>query len=1267
MFKYTLPLRYLIPVLLLLFSVVTLLAGFVSGRSEMVKTVQAQMENYFVQRLHLSQHILEEMLRNRNYGVIKPYVSAFGMVRSNRLAILVGADGVVIASTQLQLIGQHWESVGDAVDRKFLHAIATDTEKQVEHLNSALLLGYIKVCGDDGIAGIRRQGCGFFYQAQDTRAEMLAAEKAAMRQATFTGMGGLLATLILAIILYRLVTRRSEYMIEVTRRFSAGDSNARTGMHGRDELSCVGEALDSMFERIRDNQQQLRASEMSLSRAQQLAHLGNWEWDIESGKLVWSDEIFRIMGREPQSFTPDLEHFTQITHPQDREKVEEAVALALRDPAEDYRVEHRLVRADKTVRYVQENGYVIRDARGRAIRMIGTVLDITDRVKTEEELELFQLMIEKSADPAFLIDIDDNFRMAYVNEAAVRHFATPREEILRWHIPDWDPNFSYADLPAHHAQMLAHPGMTIETQHKVKGGGLIPVEVSLNPIRYRGRNCHFGYFKNISERKEVEQKLNLAKEQAEEAARTKSEFLANMSHEIRTPMNAIINLSYLAQEGDALPPRTLDYIHKIESSANHLLGIINDILDFSKIEAGKLSIERAPFALHQMLDSLSTVIGYRVVEKNIEVLFRIDPRVPNYLYGDALRLTQILTNLLSNAIKFTDEGEVVLAIQSASPREGWVALTFVVSDTGRGMSAEEQRQLFQPFMQSDSSISRKYGGTGLGLVITQRLVQMMGGTISVESEKARGSRFSVSLGLELNPGQSSQLAQDNYPDLSRIRVLVADDNETAREIFRENLHSFGIAAEILPGAEELLQSLRQHNCGGERPYDVVILDWKMPGMDGVEAAGLIRQDSTLTVQPHILLCTAYGTGAATGGIEAGMIDATLSKPFSPSSLLDCMVDMMGYAVVTKHRSSTVLGQELMDELARRKGAQILVVEDNEINQEIARELLQKVGMVVTVASLAREAFQALEAQKFDLVLMDIQMPEMDGLEATHHIRRFEQFATLPIVAMTAHAMERDRELSLAAGMNDHLTKPINPSALYHAVTQWVAPGSDRGRQGDRRVSDAGAEAAVIERRIGTRPLPGINVEQGVSKLAGNHTLYRQLLRKFKERNRHADEAIAACISTQQFDEAIAQVHGIKGVAGNLGAEQLFQRAKALEQALMTRAGTAEISPLLSAFIAEQQRVMQGLDELDKETAPAATENHAVDLDVVRPLLEQLLQHLDSDLGQAMEMASQLALPMRGTSLEGEYVAMEQALSDFDIESAKERAAMMLHQLAEQKG
>jgi PAS domain S-box-containing protein len=1264
-FKYTLPLRYLIPVLLLLFTAVTLLAGFISGRSEIVKTVLTQAENHFVQRLHLSQHILEEMMRTENYGVIKPYVSAFGMVRSNRLAILVDGDGVVLASTQLGLIGKQWESIEGAADKSFLHSIADDIEKQVIHLDSEqLILGYIKVCGNDGAAGIRRQGCGFFYQSQDTSAELQAAERAAARQATFVGVGGLLATVILALILYRLVTRRSEYMIKVTQRFSNGESGVRTGMSGSDEIACVGVALDSMFERINDNQRKLLDSESSLNRAQRIAHLGSWEWDIDAGKLVWSDEIFRIMGWEPQSFEPDYERFIHMIHPQDREKVQDAIALAVTNPDEAYRLEHRLVREDKTVRHVQENGYVIRNAGGKPIRMFGTIHDITERVKTEEELELFQLMIEKSADPVFLIDIDDNFRMAYVNEAAVRHFGAPHEEILRWHIPDWDPNFTYDDLPAHHAAMKAHPGMTIETLHKVTGGNLVPVEVSLNPVRYRGRNCHFGYFKNISERKEIELQLNQAKEQAEEATRTKSEFLANMSHEIRTPMNAIINLSYLAQEGDLLPARTLDYIGKIESSANHLLGIINDILDFSKIEAGRLSIERAPLALHQMLDALSTVIGYRVVEKNIEVLFRIDPQVPNYLYGDTLRVTQILTNLLSNAIKFTDEGEVVLSIRSEASREGWVGLTFVVSDTGRGISAEEQRHLFQAFTQADSSISRKYGGTGLGLVITQRLVEMMGGIIQVESDKGVGSRFSVTLRLELNPERSSRMDYDDYPDLSKIRLLVVDDNETARAIFRENLDSFGIAADILPGAEGVLQRLHQHNCGGETPYDAVILDWKMPGIDGIEAARRIRHDTALTVQPRILLCTAYGTGAALEGADEGMIDATLSKPFSPSSLLDNIVDLLGYSVLSKHRMSTVLGHELMEQLARRKGAHILVVEDNEINQEIARELLQKAGMVVTVASLASEAFRALEEQKFDLVLMDIQMPEMDGLEATRHIRSFEQFATLPIVAMTAHAMESDRELSLAAGMNDHLTKPINPATLYHAITQWVAADLDRhaerDRQGERQTSD---ETAMIERRIGTRALPGINVELGVSKLAGNHTLFRQLLLKFRQRNRHAEELITEYIAAEKFDEAISQIHTIKGVAGNLGAEQLFHHAKKLEQVLRVKSGVTEIAPLLAMFVAEHQRVMQGLDTLDSGPGAGVAAVRSVDHEVSRALLDKLLLYVESDLGLAMGIASQLAEQLQGTPLEGEYVDLDQALSDFDIEKVQEQAAMILQHLA----
>ncbi len=1253
MFKHTLPLRYLIPALLLLFSVMTLVAGFISGRTEMTETVRSQVEKYFVQQLHLSQHILEQMLHSDNYGVIKPYISAFGMVRSNRLAVLVGDDGLVVASTQLKLIGQPWQSLGDATDQGFLHSIKEGTEKQISHLDEQhLILGYIKVCGNEGVVGVRRQHCGFLYHAKDSSSALQAAEYSAMRQASFTGIGGLLATIVLAVILYRLVTRRSEYMIDITQRFSNGDINARTEMRGADELACVGEAIDSMFERINSDQQQLRESQSSLSRAQTIAHLGNWEWDIEAGILNWSDEIYRIFGWEPQSFEPDYEHFMSVIHPDDREKVQDAVAKAVGDEDAEYRVDHRVVLDDRTIRYIQENGQVTRNAEGKAIAMIGTFLDITERVKTEEELELFQMMIEKSADPVFLIDNDDNFRMAYVNEAAVQHFGVPREEILRWRIPDWDPNFTYDDLPAHQTNMMENPGMSVETQHMVAGGGLVPVEVTINPIRYRGRNCHFGYINNISERKEVERSLKMAKEQAEDATRTKSEFLANMSHEIRTPMNAIINLAYLAKDEEQIPERVQNYLHKIESSASHLLGIINDILDFSKIEAGRLVIERAPFSLYQMLDSLSTVIGYRVVEKNLEVLFRIEPQVPNYLYGDPLRITQILTNLLSNAIKFTAEGEVVVLVTVTTQSDEWVQLSFVISDTGHGMDIEEQSRLFQAFSQADSSISRRFGGTGLGLVITQRLVTMMGGTIHVESQKGVGSQFTVALTLEKNKQQDKQLQHEDYPDLTKIRVLVADDNETARQIFRENLAAIGIEREVVSSAEELLEILR--NSKKQLPYDVVIIDWKMPGIDGVEAARIIRREMKLVTQPHILLCTAYGVDDAISIADEGTVDGALSKPFSPSSLLDSIVNMMGYAALPRHRTGRVLTDELLADLRLRSGAHILVVEDNEINQEIARQLLLKVGMQVTIAGLASEAFKALEEQSFDLILMDIQMPDMDGLEATRHIRRIERFNNLPVVAMTAHALGRDRQLSLAAGMNDHLTKPINPREFYQTIVKWIAPIVEPDMLNETVGGDA---VEIIEHRVSTRPLPGINVELGLSKLNGNHELYHELLLKFRQRNLDVATLIRSLLAENKYDQAREHVHAVKGVAGNLGIETLFDRARGLEMAIVERDSALELNTLLEEFSNEHRFVMQGLEQLLNDPAVAEQGIRQIDKRGVSHLLQALAENLEHDLARSMDIVSELKAYMIYTALSDEYLTLEQSLSDFNIEAVK--ATIML--------
>ena len=1255
MFQYNLPLRYLIPVLLLVFSAITVVVGFLSGQNETMRSWRQSIEHDFVNRLHLSQHIFEEMMRGEDAGVIKPYMSALGMARNNRLAILADKSGVVVASTKLDFVGLKVNEIADLDETLRFSVFKVNQEKYIEYReNEGVVFGYIKICGAQTSNSIRRSDCGFFYQSIDASDEIKAARTTVIRQASLTAIGGFVTTILLASIMFHLITRRTEVLINVTNRFSEGDNEARTDLLGSDELACVGKALDSLFIRVNENQERLQASEASLARAQEMAHLGNWEWDIVNSRLVWSDEIFRIFGWKPQSFTPDYEHFINVIHPEDREKVQDAVARSLGDDACEYRVEHRVVLDDKTIRYVQEGGQVSRNDEGEAIGMIGTVLDITDRVKAEQELELFQLMIEYSADPAFLIDADDGYRMAYVNESAVKYFGATREEVLDWRMSDWSPGFRYDELPEHQLSTQVGMGKTIETTHKLSNGELVPVEVTISPVRYRGRNCYFGYFKDISERKAVENSLNKAKEQAEEAARTKSEFLANMSHEIRTPMNAIINLSGLAKDEKNLPEITREYLMNIEVSATHLLGVVNDILDFSKIDAGKLSIEKVPFSLYQVIDALSSVVASHNQKESVEVLFQVPGNVPDLLYGDPLRLTQILTNLLTNAIKFTDSGEVMLVVKSSDTNARHALVSLEVIDTGLGMTDEEQGNLFKPFTQGDSSISRRYGGTGLGLVITQRLVNLMNGSISVTSRKGIGSRFVVTLSLEKNLDYIVDSHSNLYPRLKGLRVLVVDDNPHARDIFSENFMSLGINADVVGNYDDFLHRLQgSYSAADVEEYDAVIIDWNIGGQSSAGRVCALRDELSggEKTAPRVIICSLYNSGVSDVFGEMEFVDGILRKPFGPLSLANAIASAMGFTGIERGIAGSTLNKELMRMLEERRGTEILVVEDNEINQEIARQLLTKVGMRVTLTSLASEAFTAMETKGFDLILMDIQMPKMDGLEATRYIRRFERFANLPIIAMTAHALPSDRQKSLSAGMNDHLTKPINPPELYSAVCKWTSP---KYQDDDRDINDL--DGRKEEGEVVLHLSSEVDIERGVDRLGGNKELYERLLGKFGQRIKTISGKMVSAYNDDNDDVLESYVHEIKGTAGNLGIMPLYDMAKSLEESLRTSEDKMSTSARFDDFVLMLKSFVDRVGGGDrKEASPDKVETE-YDTPKVIHLLDEMETSIDSDLGYAMDISDQLKQVLSATELNDQYLELEEHLSDFDLESVKKDIA-----------
>jgi two-component system, sensor histidine kinase and response regulator len=743
------------------------------------------------------------------------------------------------------------------------------------------------------------------------------------------------------------------------------------------------------------------------------------------------------------------------------------------------------------------------------------------------------------------------------------------------------------------------------------------------------------------------EELRGAKEVAEEAARMKADFLANMSHEIRTPMNAIIGMAHLALRTQ-LDARQHDYVTKILTAGQHLLGIINDILDFSKIDSDRMTIESVDFELEHVLASVTDFISERAAAKNLELLVDVDARLPNSLRGDPLRLGQVLTNYASNAIKFTEHGSVVIRVRQAQARESDILLRFEVEDTGIGLEPDQIKKLFQSFSQADTSTTRKYGGTGLGLAISKRLAELMGGHVGVESDPGRGSTFFFTAWL--GRGEAQRRTYLPRPDLRAQRVLVVDDNPLALQTLSQMLRSMTFRVDEATSGEEALVAITRAD-GGSDPFAVVFLDWRMPGLDGAETGRRIAAMS-LAARPRRVMVSAHSREDMHREADGAGFDGVLLKPVTPSIVFDAVLRALGTDTPHPETDITHATHTQTADLGRLEGARVLLVEDNELNQQVALELLGAAGMHVAMAEDGEQGVRRVQDAVYDVVLMDVQMPVMDGLAATRRIRALPGFGTLPILAMTANAMAGDRERSLDAGMNDHITKPIDPHELFDVLLRWLPERAAR--------SETALEAPVPPAHAKDAPptpdpsqwiyeIPALDAADGLRRVLGRHDAYVGLLRRFAHSQADAVGRMRMSLAAGHETDAERAAHTLKGAAGSVGARQLQHEAGDVESALRRGVAFAELEALLGPL----ERTLEALVAALVVNLPPDADcplPSPVDRDELRGAVQRLEELLAQDAVEAIDVF-EAAAPMLITAFGDRAGRIGQLVRDYCFEEA----------------